>query len=446
MSGPRYQISNDGQTVDAQDFNLFAEEASKSEDWVFAEMLKLAPFTTTAAYAKALLPSYSSGLTGAPQLIQPTTGGVIIWPFRVAVGARINANAVISPTDPALDTVPMLAYRDVRSAVFASNTTTSLGTAGSSVGVTFANGDPTNSRWDLVYCTLAVDQAPTTSTIFVKPPGANVGAPTSVARNIVQAITFGVVTGTAGVAPALPSAPADTTSTFVFPLAYVRIPPLFTVATALQTNWIANAAPIVSLTSNGFGVAGGSGSSISAMVSNSATVGTQWGNTGTRPLWLMSPMMGAGGKNLIVTLDATGAANAWNIPDAGIVDNSIDWRNRYFLVMTAFGIAANFTFAQAHGLAAQSQAIPSLTTNAGDLFFATGQSFIADDNAALGITTRNGAVIAICNNARASGWTAATVAALYVDTTTGVLKMYGTGTPARKAAFYVFASGQMENV
>lgn len=442
MSGPRYRHSIDGQSVDEEDFNLIGEVAAKSEDWVIAEMVRLAPFTNTSAVARAVLPYYTSGLTGAPQLVQAGTGVVNIFPFRAVVGPRIAANASLPSPDPALETAAQLAWKDVRSAVFASNNGTSLGAVGTSVGVTLASNASGNPRWDLVYAALTVDANSNTANIFVKAPGANVGAPTSISRSITQTLTLGVVQGTPAGAPTYPAAPADSATTFYIPLAYVLISNGFsTGVTAIANGKIFPVAPIVSLVNSGFAVAGACGADKSLLDTNNFATYANWGAGATRPAFFMSPMMGVGGKSLLVSLDAVGAAATWNIPDAGVLDQSIDWRRRVFLSTLVFDASASVVFA----FNGATNAIPGQNMVLANTLVQPGQSFLSDDNAVLGITTRNGAVVVRVNNTLSANWTAATVAAVYVDMTTGALKVYGTGTPARRAFIWIQASGQMDN-
>jgi hypothetical protein len=98
------ELTQDGQEVQQQDFNNVASEAAHAEDYVFAEMLRLAPYNGTSV-AKAVIPPgpFWNGAAGALGLVSAAAGGVNLAPFRAIAGPRTAISAYSPPSGaPAL--------------------------------------------------------------------------------------------------------------------------------------------------------------------------------------------------------------------------------------------------------------------------------------------------------------------------------------------------------
>lgn len=452
MSGTRYAHSVDGQEVQESDINLFAAEAARAEDWVLGELLRLPPLNGTTV-SKAIIPSGAYGARTPLLTTNGASGSVLLSPFRVVVGSRTALGAVT--TDPAGDTTAQLAWRDVRSAVYAiSDNSTTFGHA-----VPFTSNASGNPRWDLAYATLTVDANASSDTRFVKAPSASTGTPTSIVDRIVQTIAINVFAGTPGATPALPALPADNLAGGVFnvPLGYVWIPNGFGGASTVPIGNIAITAPIVPIAPQTGVINNGPVAAITPGGGDPAIMTTSWGSAGTRPDSIVPSTM-VGGLNRFVMIDANAATPS--IIDAATVDATVDWRKRFFLCHVQVGSAVFASnSAGTHPVTPGNQLAQQATVNTylsygSNVVICGGQSFVVDDNDIFGIVTRNGAFVAsVYNNWPAGKYNCTSIAGgtalgLYVDTTTGALKCYVKNPVAIAARvfFWIQATAQMDGV
>lgn len=415
---PRFQLLNNGQEVQKDDFDLLGKVSGLADDRVFAELLRLAPFDGSNV-AKAILP-YGSSASGTTATVEAGTGAVTVHPFRALVGAR-TAEAT-----SAID-----CWRDIRSAIFVG---TNMG-GGESLTwsqtlTANASGSP---RWDLVYAAVAVDANAASVSRYRKNPSTKVVSASSVVTQLVTTVTVGVVTGTPAATPSFPALPSDAAGVYYIPLAYVRVVNGFTGASVLNAKDINEVAPVVTLHHQG-AVRPADGNVDGAGVSTSSSTSQKWtGTTATQPKMYLQPSM-AGGESLLVAIDLTDASSAnWSHQDGAILDASRDWRRRLFrwqaLVSTSSGGTPAWTTTsigcpqggQPHDLNTDDGGV-SMTLGFGASFQTTTPPSTPADPAIVQLTSGT--------NVPNTVMTAATAVSLRVDHSTGKLKLKVTGAPA----------------
>jgi len=173
-------------------------------------------------------------------------------------------------------------------------------------------------------------------------------------------VAVGVVTGTPGSSPTVPALPGDTSTTFYIPLAAIRVPTGFNSLSTVSPRDIRDQAPVIPLSRHlgGVNIAPANGNNDGGGGGYATNFG--WPTTGgQRPsVWLPPSMVG--GEQRIIEVDCTNATAAdWSHPPQSVVDSSVDWRGRFFLVF--WQVAAGSKFA--NDQTASSSAIP-ITTGA----------------------------------------------------------------------------------
>lgn len=421
----QYQLANNGQEVQQNDLNLLGETAALADDRTLAEFLKMVPFGSNVV--KSLLPYFDHPIVGSETSSGPRTtvnavaGGYLVRPFRALVGTR---TAAVSDAKKNL--------RDIRSALF-------IGPgSGTNYGCQLiapaTNTDVTNSRWDLIYAAVAVDGNAAGVTRYIKDPTSLAIAPTTVVTVKQTTVTVGIKAGTVSATPALPTIDADTGTTFYIPICYVRIPPSFTSGTTPSqgTIMMAETPGVVAPTTGAHSVRVANKMFQPGGSMLTTTRIANWGSTGTKPVWFISPET-IGMETLLIQLDLTSASSAnWNIQDGGIVDDSRNWCRHYFMwqlfITTAAGyFASDFAATSQDGLSANltpSGRGPSFSS--GVYSSGMGQSFVRDGHTIMGDDKE---VVLYMIPAYNAGMTVAGSAfGLYVDPLdSGRLKFYNNG-------------------
>lgn len=452
MGEPVIILTNDGQEVEQDDVDNLGAIAGLADDRVLAEILRITPYDGN--IYKGIIPyGYRSPIAGAfpggtVQSSGSANGSIIVSPFRCIIGSRNAANAAPPGANPAANYQPnsLANWRDIRSGVFVGS---SISLTSTIVIAANASGNP---RWDLVYAILSLDANGPSVSRRVKSPSTSVVSVQSVPSWLQSPVTVGVVQGTPGGSPALPAIPADSAGNYNVPLAYVYVPNGFGAAsTVLSKNIRGYANATSTYMQAGHGVA----EPCSGANDRTGTYATNfpWATAG-RPGPFIPPDM-VGGVEKFVLIDAYSGGANWSIPHQGIIDNSIDWRNRITLV--DFAIANNTLagIAQAHlatdpsSGGAGTSSIPWATYasaggggdggssgyNCGRVM---GNSCPITDN--LGPGAGNPVILSLVP---AGGM----VVDLYVDHTTGALKFYGTtgSTTIGYLAFWIRASAPLPN-
>lgn len=346
MAEDAFVVTYSGQEVQLTDLDLIGTTSGLADDHVLADMLRLAPYTGS-NYAKAILPTgYRS--QSAPATVQTSgsaNGSIVVNPFRAIVGSR---NTVATPpTGLSDDSAALANWRDIRSGVFVGSATILAKT------IALSPNSSGFSRWDLVYASISVDADGPTVNRRVKNPTTGIIGVQTVPAYLYSPVTVAVVTGTPGSSDSPPNAviptlPADGAGSYNIPLAYIAVANGFGSTTTVANSEVRSTclgattefmdikAGIKAKSCNGCndqGAAFASGGSAS-FAWNPAHVPT---SAYPRPgPWLPPDMVGGG--VFLAEIDNTSATTtAWSTVNLGLVDNSIDWRGRFFRVTGTFG-------------------------------------------------------------------------------------------------------------
>lgn len=316
----KFFLSTNGQQVVQSDFNTIGDVAGLADDRIFAELFKMRPYDGTTT-ARGIIPSGQSptGVYTNPLVASNgATGSVLVNPFRAFVGSR-----TLATTDGKAN------FRDIRSGLC-------VGATALTQQVSLSANASGNGRWDLVYATVAVDANSTGVTRKIKDPTTKVISSSSLVVTLQTTVALSVIQGTASATPTFPLAPSDAGSSYNIPIAYIWVPNGFTVSTVIPTSRILIVAPFMNLSST----TGAKNLSI-ATVNQFTNLDTTGQNTwnATNASTFLPPV--TGGESLILLVDArtTGGKH----PSGTVLDNSRDWRNRYWkFTISSFSSAADF--------------------------------------------------------------------------------------------------------
>ena len=436
-----FQLQQDGQAVLQEDFNQFGETAGLSDDRLYAEILRMVPNTGTVA--KGVLPYGYAGATNPALVVaNGASGSVLVNPFRAFVGTR-----VLEATEAKEN------WRDIRSGLSLADGDTSLtqtiGLAANASGF---------SRWDAIYAIVAIDADSASVIRKVKSPLDGVVTDTSVSVTRQTEVTVDVATGTPLATPVYPSIPSDSSDTFYILLAYVRVPTGFTAGSTVAVTDINEAATVLTLDramgasairpANQHNVAGGT--AISGTGTSTGNGVLKWtGTSASRPGLYMPPTM-TGGEQIIVLVDLGNASSAnWSHQTGAVIDNSVDWRNRFFKwtaqladtdkpvpwkqTGTSSPLPCASTIASGPGVDAS-----GFCTQIG-----LGQSFMCDDSLHAGHARV--ATFVSESNIPNTVMVAGTIIDFYVNLSTGALHVAITGVPLCSVFLWIEATGPYGN-
>lgn len=444
----KYQHTLNGQEVRQQDINLMADDAGYADDRLLWEFLRTQPGSATPQ--KAIQVYGVSGWAAPSNISTPNSstalvvgnasdGKVRVAPFRAIIGSTTL-----------FATSPIEHMRGQRSGYLVGSTTlhTEVSIAANASG---------NPRWTLIYAAVTPDANGATVTVKRKDPTTGVVADASVVTTKSTTVTVTSVDGTPAANPTTPSLPADAAGTYYIPLAYIMVPTGFGGASAVLREYIWEVAPVITLNS-ATGVpnvqpANGS-------FAESGAVDTNQRSTLTQPdyqpgAYLPPAMVGAEERIIPIQLSLSPASHS----DGDIVDDSIDWRGRLFW-WSAVGIsgstqAEGYTFDRRSTSAAKtpaarySLALQSVAQGFGQSFrddssqgFPAGVTFSASP-----FTTCMGLAVFIDDNVIPNIGGAGAAIALYVDSSTGALKIkLSTGTaPGGQFVIWLRATAPYSN-
>ncbi len=331
------KVLTNGGEVENQDLALVGQVAGLADDRVLAEVLRLAPFDGTQIY-KAVVPfDYVADKIGGTSASPTSTvtpsghadGSILVNPFRLVCGSRVTA--ISSPPQSVLDN-----WRDIRSGIFTGPGVSGDGPTNSALAVQLAANASGNPRWDLIYATISLDvQSNQVSRRLKDPASSNVTAQ-AVYQYLASPVTVTVVQGTPGATPTIPALPADGGGGYNFALAAVRVVNGFNSTTTLagaDIRMLATGAGYKSLRP-GFQVEPATGNNDRAgTYDTNSHFAWAAGSAGSRPEPFVPPDM-VGGKCILAMVTNADASSAnWSHPDRSVVDDSIDWRKRIFLVI-----------------------------------------------------------------------------------------------------------------
>jgi hypothetical protein len=424
MSDDRYIHSTEGQELQQDDINQVARTAALTEDYVYRELLRLFPNGDGRTPDRGVLPwegTRPGGLYGERNPLvktaDPTTKTVTVAPFRFLLGSRQGA---ITDNDEARD-----AMEDNRS-------TLALGSTALQQDVSLGADTTANDRWTLVYAAITVDTSAPTVTRFVKDPATQVITATSVSVNRLCPVTLSIVLGAEGASPSRPAVPADAGTTYNVPLAYVYCPHPFTGSSVVDPDHIHIAAPCLPLSPGvgavNCGPASGMWDPAGPVVANHT-----WDGSARPEPYLPSSM--AGGVDRVVQLKWEGADRTIPLAGTATLDDSLDWRDRFFQVLVVAEDAGTFELASSR--AGGTSVVPGVAqrTLGTDMAIQAGQSFEADGGAGIGqVLTLAPADLSIMG--------AGSTVLFFVDLTTGELKCtVGASDPDIKLWAWIRATG-----
>lgn len=441
---PRNQFTYDGQEVEQGDLQQAWDNAAHADDYVFAELLRMAP--DVSSISRGIMPwsyagGYNASFPGALVAPNGASGSVLVAPFRAFVGSR-----TLVATDAKLN------LRDIRSALSVAAGSTSL-TQVASFGAN-ASGNP---RWDLICAVVSVDANGSTQTRYVKDTTTDNATPQTVVTQLVTSVSLQVVAGTAAALPAPPATPADTSNTYYIPLAAVLIPNGFGATSTVLTKYIATIAPLVGLNAKASGAGLAFEPLDSASLGSLLAAGSNsgwgvWGSTGTRPPCIM-PSTARGGfcKELAIDLSGGGSTDlAW--ANNSVIDSSRDWRNRRFLILATFGLASattNFPWepgATKDTLGTTGPGLPIGTTNTGrDQAWITSSSHFADTAGLNTYANAHSTIVCLVGGGAFAALPAGAELDLVVDQTNGALGWSHGGSALGRFHIFIIATGQYEN-
>jgi hypothetical protein len=421
----KHKFTYDGQEVEQEDFTQVADNAALADDRVFAELMRVAPYTGTVS--RGILPWAYDGIKSATVEGNGASGSVKVHPFRAFIGSTTAAG-----------TDAVKALRDIRSALYTGTSTALDGTvniaAGSGGGL---------YRWDLIYAAVAVEQNGPTEAREVKDATTGIAAAQNVAKDTRTTVTVSITAGTPhATTPARPSAPADAGGTYYIPLAYVRVPPAFNGTSMVAAGDIFEVAPKLHLSrSNGsFTVqVANQGHVDGGSVLTSAKLDT-WATAGTRPPAYMPSLM-QGAEVRLIPIDVR-TGGSFSHASGSVVDDSVDWRKRaFFWIANVYASTSKFAWEPAATVPVP-VSVPGASAGVNDAF-GSGQSIRNDDVGNTGAA--NAGRVCELAPAKLTAMTAATEVTLYVDDADGKMKVYINGTPGVKMFIWVFASAPFPN-
>ena len=458
MSEPIYDPTIDGQEVQLTDYDLIGAVSGLMDDRVIAEILRMAPFDGSNVF-KTILPYDSGSLPGGTATaatVAPSglaDGSVVVSPFRAIVGTRNTAAAAPSPNPAGSYQSSALAnWRDVRSGIFIGSATTLTQSVG------FAANGSGQPRWDLVYATVAVDANGPSVTRRVKSPSTGVVTPTSVPSYLNSPVSVSVVTGTPGATPALPSLPADAAGNYNIGLYFVRIVNGYSSGSTLLAKDLrafgqtSNPQRFNRLHGAVFGAA--SGNNDNAGNSALAAGPANWSPTAhTRPGAFL-PTDWGGSRTFVVEVDLSNASSAnWSHANAGIVDNSIDWRNRIVRATMMCSLSLTFWNDDTAVVGARIPVANNVLAATPTSVYTQFGNTRGQDNSLVGssstVVSATGSGSGVSNpeagTVPTTLLTNGTTIGLYVLASDGVLRLFVNGAPLAKAVFWIDVSGAFPN-
>jgi hypothetical protein len=432
----RLNILNNGQEVQISDLNLMAQAASAADDQVFAELFRLEPFNTLGAgvAAKAILPyAVRNAFLEYPNITAHATvanagggGAVAVQPFKAIVGTRTSAGVSTNLAN----------WTDVRTQFY-------VGTLGANTtNVVLAANASGNPRFDLVYAAVAIDVATANVTRFVKNSTTKVVSIQSLSVSLATTVSLGVVQGTPQANPLPPGLPADAGGTYYLGLAAVRVPNGFNAGSTVSPRDIRDLAPTapISRSTGAMSLRTASGNNdVSGTYNSDATYAWTGTSAQRSSIWLPPQMVGA--EALLVEIDLTVVGHASH-GQKSIVDNSTDWRNRFFVTYACASQSAKF--ASDPTVPANNAAIPiPNAVGVSGFSIQMGQGFSADNALpATGCTVYFG----LPADFGAGNIQAGSSILLYVNAADGSLRVTYPGTyPTARFFFWIAASAPYPN-
>jgi hypothetical protein len=404
-------VSVSGQEIEVDDINLVSRNGALAVDRALAECFRLGSLD------RGIIPggaSHGVGLSPKPGGIMRPSGSadasIALNHFRAVIGA-----VLVGGSDP------LEAWQGIRSVVYVP-----------SANIQFAvQASGANSRFDLLYARVDVEQPDTPITRYVKDATDAVSA-VSLAVTKSTRVSVAVVQGIAAAVPVYPALPSDSGSSYYLVIGYVYIPAGQTLTTSILPGNIIEAFRALPLAA-----------STGAPNIRPAAINQLFRPTGDgvlhRQAAYLSPSM-VGGTTVVCPLHLlSGDPDSTFLPSSfgNIVDDSIDWRNRYFKITIALNTAHSGTgLASTSGGTGLAPALPYGSADIRPMTF-MGQSFRG--------TGGTVASLVVLDNSTNDQIPAGCDLILYVDLTTGKLCLTIQGTVNVELLAWIEATGYCLN-
>lgn len=318
---PLVALTQPGQGVQDDEFNLICREASLSADWLLAELLRPAPSGSGDGFApkKYIIPSggleIGYGAFDRKALVGSSGAAdakVYVQPFMAVIGSRSDANTEAD------------ALRQIRTARHYGETVPR--SFRTEIQIPAATANP---RWDLIWAKVDVEAPDNTVVRYTKVGNAAVGT-TSVSLIKRTLVTIGRTQGTENVSPTRPTIPADSGNSYYIPLAYVIVGGSHNLTTQVSSVNIHEVYPAIQLAAP-FGAPRVRPADSCWREDGATLVNAGWTSTNGRPPTHLPPgQQGADEITLPIAIaDGTGSVN---VPPntATLLDRSVNWLKRDF--------------------------------------------------------------------------------------------------------------------
>lgn len=433
----KYQVQENGQEVRTSDILSMSTTAARADDRVLFELFRMVPYNVagpTKYVWTAGTDGWDAGADNSTALVHPDPAGgkVRIRAFRAAVSS--------TDTSTNLERV-----RGIRSGHLQPSNVAGWSTQNITLN---ASGDP---RWTLVYAALTPDTDGDTDTVLVQNVSSGIVAATSVVLNKKTTVTLGMVDGTPAASPTYPAIPADAAGVYYIPLAYVLVPDGFGTSTVVDPEAIYEVAPVAAINS----ATGGTTSRPANQqweqggIVDTAQSGSDAAASVFRPgAYLPPTMIGAEERIILIQNHFPPLSHS----DGDVVDDSCDWRFRYF-EWSAFAKTGNTAaagFASDRNTTGTSPSPSAWNSEYGvSTIMGMGQSFVDDTGAGAVFSVADGNGVAAVVKGGTSGASAiggaTDIIMLYVRDTDGALVVKFNGTPDAQVLIRLHATGPYSN-
>ena len=419
----KYLHSTNGQSVYEEDLNLLGLNSALADDRVFAELLRLAPMTGGGKVVRGILPyrvaDWETSILPGACVVQPSTGGVVVKPFRAVVGSRTAVGAGTEKDN----------WRDIRTALM-------LGASALDSTVTLAATTGAVQRNDMIYAAVTVDANAATVNRKVKDPTTGQITTATVVTQKNTTVALGVVKG-ADNDSTIPSLPTDMADTYYIAIAVVHVPTSFGPAVLLSSNMIYECATVPVL-SESTGACTARPAEGQFKISGAVNQNYPWAFSNRKPAHMPPTMVGS--EDILVAFDLTSAIGPhFSHVSGDIVDQTRDWSKRIWTWQVC-AIAGGSTpkFPWEYGSAAPFVPSSACVDGSGKAKSGFGQSMVQDYGSGT-------AGVMHVTPTELTDMNATSSIDLYVDLATGALKIDYANTPNVKGFIWLRASAQYGN-
>jgi hypothetical protein len=391
---PKVQLALNGQGVNQEDFNAIGRQAAMNAEYIWAQLLRLAPPGSGSGFtpARGIIPSggqahpagtysefHRKGLLGPSGA---NDAKIVVQPFVAVVGSTTNEATTPADAHDLTTDGPRDAMREIRLAPH-------YGQVGKLFQTEIQIPAPAgNNRWDVIYAKVDIDQPDTAEARYVK-TGDTAVTSENVSVTARTKVTIERAGGTEATNPVKPAIPSDGGGTYYILLGYYFVAAAHTLTTAIQPSRIHEAfTPILLSPANGGASCRPANGAFHP--SGYAWAVEQWSNADGKPYTHMSPAA-CGEDKVTVAISADDALGRVSAPPNAttVLDDSIDWRKRYLVTVLEAANAAGqaYPHASGGGAAVLFMGIPSVTHIKG------GQTFVDNASAASAAAINGGVVV-----------------------------------------------------